>query len=59
MQKVYHRRASTGKWGLYEKHFQSLINKGKINKIFLQNLNDFDMKPLILRGSGELMKNLI
>jgi len=49
----------TGEWGLYEKHFQSLINKGKINKIFLQISNDFDMKLLILRGSGDLMKTLI
>jgi len=42
------KQISTGKWGLYEKHFQTLINKGKNNDFFLQILNNFDINFLNL-----------
>ena len=38
---------STGKWGLNEKHFQYLINKGINMDFFLQIYNDFYLKKLI------------
>lgn len=39
--KVYLIPVSTGKWGLYEKYFQSLIDKEKNIDFYLQILNDF------------------
>ena len=42
------KRQLTGKWGHNEKHFQTLINKGKNIDFFLQILSDFYIKFLIL-----------
>lgn len=39
--KVFLRLRLTGKWGLNEKHLQTLINKGKNIKSFLQIFIDF------------------
>lgn len=43
-QKVYHRRASTGKWGRKENTTQTLENKGKNINFFLHIIAFFYKK---------------
>ena len=56
IQKVYHQRVSTGKWGVMKKHYWTLGNQGKNIYFFLHFKHIFTWKMLKNKCAGVMKK---